>query len=361
VFVRRDADLQCGRIGRGVFRGFVVADLEEIVIRKIFVFVLAFAALQCALGTGAAAQSVGCYITETEWSGDCPAGAMIATGPGVFLVACTYLSPNCPKPGLLPENHTDCPFCSQPISLATGNTYIEQTDVRLPGISNGLTLTRRWNSLWPATQSASQVGLFGPNWRSTFEERVFTGADGYIKYSRGDGNFWSFASGSNGPVVAPANVTATLSSGASYWTVTFQNGEQRQFDNTSGSLIAIIDRNGNTTQLSYDGTHRLTTVTDPAGRHLYFGYTGGSSLVTSVTSDVGLTLTYAYDGQGRLSQITKPDLTTISFQYDANSNISAVLDSQGKVLESHTYDSSGRGLTASRANGVEAVTITYPQ
>jgi len=59
---------------------------------------------------------------------------------------------------------------------------------------------------------------------------------------------------------------------------------------------------------------------------------------------------------------TKPDMTTVSFQYnDPNPTlITAVLDSNGKVLESHTYDSQARGLTSSRAGGVEAVTIKYP-
>src|SRR5256886_16784570 len=38
-----------------------------------------------------------------------------------------------------------------------------------------------------------------------------------------------------------------------YWTITFQNGEQRRFDGTSGMLTSIIDRNGNTTTLTYDG------------------------------------------------------------------------------------------------------------
>jgi YD repeat-containing protein len=60
-----------------------------------------------------------------------------------------------------------------------------------------------------------------------------------------------------------------------------------------------------------------------------------------------------------LSQVTNPDLTTLTFQYDSNSNITAVLDSNNKVLESHTYDSSQRGLTSARANGVEALTISY--
>ena len=47
--------------------------------------------------------------------------------------------------------------------------------------------------------------------------------------------------------------------------------------------------------------------------------------------------------------------------YRANSNITAVLDTDGRILESHTYDVLRRGLTSSRANGVDAVTVTYPQ
>jgi hypothetical protein len=56
-------------------------------------------------------------------------------------------------------------------------------------------------------------------------------------------------------------------------------------------------------------------------------------------------------------------LTTVSFQYvqySSMSLISAVLDTNGKVLESHTYDGELRGVTSSRAGGVDAVTITYP-
>jgi YD repeat-containing protein len=176
-------------------------------------------------------------------------------------------------------------------------------------------------------------------------------------------NYWSFNSGfSTTQLIAPSNVVATLSSGATYWTVTFQDGEQRQFSNTSGSLIAIIDHNGNTTSLSYDAANRLTTVTDPASRHLYFNYPNSSSrLVTSVTSDFGITISYTYDTQNRLSQVTLPDLSTLNFAYNNQSLITSVTDSQGKILESHTYDGNGRGLTASQANGVNAVTVSYPQ
>jgi YD repeat-containing protein len=189
------------------------------------------------------------------------------------------------------------------------------------------------------------------------------GSDDYVKYARGDGSFWSFGFSSYGvyKLAAPQSATATLATGSSYWTLTFQNGEQRRFDNTSGWLIAIIDRNGNTTQLTYDALNRLVTVTDPSSRHLSFTYGSSSSyLVTGVSSDVGLALSYSYDTQNRLSQVTNPDLTTLTFAYDSQSRITSVTDSNGKILESHTYDGNGRGLTSSRALGVDAVTITYP-
>jgi YD repeat-containing protein len=296
-------------------------------------------------------------------AGPCP-GWFDCVSEGPWLVVCKAWTSACPPPAAISE--TGCgPGCStaaNPINLANGNAYIEETDIKIPGLGGGLSLTRIWNSVWPSTQTAFQNGIFGPNWRSTFEERVFWGSDNYVKYARSDGSFWSFGVGGPGfAVAAPANAGVTLVQGSSYWTMTFKDGEKRLFDNTSGDLIAIIDRNGNTTGLSYDAVGRLVTVTDPASRHLYFSYASPTSfLVTSVTSDFGESVSYSYDAQGRLVQVTEPDQSTYNFDYDAQSLIADVKDSNGTILEAHTYDASGRGLTSTRANGVDAVTVSYP-
>ena len=248
-----------------------------------------------------------------------------------------------------------------PIDLSTGNTYIDEVDVKLQGLG-GMTLERRWNSTWPSDAAGFQVGMFSLNWRSTFEEMVFIGSDHYIKYLRSDGTVYSATHnpGTGGySFVAPENFPATLAGGSSYWTLSFNNGEKRLFDNITAKLLAIIDRNGNTTSLSYDSLNRLTTVTDPVSRHLYFSYGSGTSLVSTVTSDFGTSLSYSYDVAGRLTQVTEPDSTTISFDYNGSNLITSVLDSNGHTLESHTYDSVGRGLTSSQAGGVNAVSIAY--
>jgi YD repeat-containing protein len=277
----------------------------------------------------------------------------------------------------------DCPTCPKPaeaggpINLATGNTYIIETDISIPGLGGGLRLTRTWNSIMPSVQR-SYPFMFGTNWRSNFEQRLVTNAsDGFLKYTQPDSAVSSYgvqtlSGGSSGNqvifnAVVPANdVTTTITQGwngsgpATTWSMMSQNGEKRTFDGTTGVLTSITDRNGNVTQLSYDTSNRLTTVADPAGRHIYFNYGSSSTnLVSTVTTDFGMTLSYTYDTNGRLTQVTKPDNTTVSFAYDSNSNIITVTDSNGKVLESHTYDASGRGLTSSRANGVDALTITY--
>ena len=338
--------------------------MEEVVIKKLLFIVIALGLFYCASSEPVNAQAV-ClarwYCSWYSFSSGCvptpPAGSNCHYA-GPWAQDCDYVTIYCPPP-------CDCPKATagHPIDLATGDTFIEETDVRIPGLAGGLTLSRTWNSIWPSVLAQSQIGLFGTNWRSTHEERIFVGGDGFVKYARADGNVWSFAyAGTAYASAAPANATATLNVDSNYtvWTLTFQNGEKRIFSYLSGSLTSIIDRNGNTTQLTYDSLNRLVTVADPGGRHLYFGYANNSSyLVTSVTSDVGVSLSYAYDSLGRLTQVTKPDLTTLSFAYDSNSNITSVTDSNGKILESHTYDSQGRGLTSSRANGVEAVTVSY--
>jgi YD repeat-containing protein len=178
--------------------------------------------------------------------------------------------------------------------MATGDTYIKEADVRIPGLGGGLTLIRTWNSVWPANEGGARVGIFGLGWTSSFEESIYVGSDGYMKYARADGGFWSFgfvSQNSNNTVTfgvaGPANQTATLTQTTGNWTLAFKNGEQRVFDGTSGKLLSITDRNGNTTQLTYDASYRLATVTDPASRHLYFSYAIPASYLASSAETVG--------------------------------------------------------------------------
>jgi YD repeat-containing protein len=357
--------------------------------RKIATIVFAVMSLACFLIGNANAQNsttyscplyrqivnsnpASCLLTygwnEMMGNPNLPAGLVTCNPASVpFGESGVALRPSCGSPASPGDICIGCLTAGAPINLSTGNTYIAQSDISIPGLGGGLRLSRTWNSMLPQMQN-TYAFMFGVNWRSTYEERlIINSGDGYVKYLRADGSVWSFATYATGSpnvykVAAPANdTTTTMTDGSPSWTMTAKNGEKRLFAAATGVLTSIIDRNGNTTQLSYDASNRLTTITDPASRHLTFTYVGPSSnLVSTVTSDVGITFSYAYDGQGRLTQVTKSDNTTISFVYDAQNRITAVKDSDGKILESHTYDVIGRGLTSSRANGVDSVTVTYP-
>lgn len=315
----------------------------------------------------AAQQCSSSWATTLFWWGDTvPPGSVCGPGPGNFMFVCSVPTTTCPPPLVW------CPTCGKfiaaagaPINLTNGNVYIQESDVKVPGLGGGLSLNRTWNSIWPSSQSGQNAGIFGSNWRSTYEERVYSGSGtsaGYMVYLKSDGGIWYFSTANQGAtwtLASPSNSIATLiNTNNQYWTLTFQSGEKRTFSYSGGSLTSIVDRNGNVTLVGYDGSNRLSSVTDPAGRHIYFGYAG--QRVSSVTTDVGISLGYLYDSLGRLSQVTKPDQTVVHFTYDGQSRITAVTDNEGKILESHTYDALGRGLTSSRAGGVEAVTVSYP-
>ena len=313
-----------------------------------------------------AAQSNSCESTQQFAFGDPPIpGAYLCIPEGPFLSVCYLKTDQCGPAKVYLEIHNRCPHCGSPIDLTSGNTFIEQTDFSIPGLGGGLSLTRTWKSMWPLSEQAYQVGMFGTNWRSTYEERIFMGSDNYTKYLRADGSFWSWGAGSGGlrPVAPKDESAAVLTLNNGIWTLAFKNGTKKTFDYNTGVLKSIIDRNGNTTTVVCDSNRRPITVTDAANRTITFNYTG--QFVSSVVSSAG-TFTYNYDGDF-LTKVTRPDNTFITFEYGEGSAVNgvpplilAVKDTDGKLLEGHHYDAIGRGISSTRANGVDAVTITYP-
>ncbi len=321
-------------------------------------------------------------ICTTSWYTEAP--------PGNWIFTCRSTAWSC-KPQSPPVGGPSCPDCGEPISVANGNISIQETDVRVPGLGGGLTLTRTYNSTWPCFYICiPQSGAFGTGWRSTYEESLgasLGAVDGYVEYNRADGSIWAFASYGNPPVfhlIAPTNVpsvTLTVQASPPSWTITFENGEQRAFNGLfGGPLSAIVDRNGNTTTLTYTNVgsdsfprYVLTTVTDPAGRHLNFSYAGGFCCqVSNVTSDpgTGINITYAYEMHYLgdlytgpvLTKVTQSDNTSLSFAYDGFFNVTSVTDTYGKALESHLDGLLGCnvGLSSSRANGADALTLSFP-
>jgi RHS repeat-associated protein len=253
-------------------------------------------------------------------------------------------------------------ICGSPINLTNGNTYIQQNDYSLPGLGGGIQLTRTWNSLWVNNGPWETAGIFGDSWQSNYEAHLQATQSG-AKYWRGDGSAWAFTySGGVYSLTSPPNEHATLTfnSTTNQSTVALSDGTKQVFSQP-GYLVSIVDRNGNSTTLNYDGSNRLTTVTDAAARVLSFNYANSSfpALATSIQDAVGTIATYVYDATGHLSSVTYPDASAINFASDTSGLITSTADSQGKVLESHSYDSTRRGLTSQAANAVDSLGVSY--
>lgn len=252
-----------------------------------------------------------------------------------------------------------------PINLTDGNVWVQETDYSVPGLGGGLQLSRVWNSRLIYAGPPTQTGMFGSGWRSAYEEQLFLAGTQTLRYWRGDGSSWTFTYNSvlgTYSLSSPPDVRAQLvqNPATGVVTITFADGTQRVF-NSQNLLAAIIDRNGNQTTVAYDSSNRITSVTSPGGSTLTFSYNDPVNVnqATSAQDGVGTVATYTYDSSSRLTMVTYPDGSSLNFTYDVNSNILSVTDSQGKLLESHTYDSQGRGLTSSRAYGVDSVSLTY--
>jgi len=132
-------------------------------------------------------------------------------------------------------------------------------------------------------------------------------------------------------------------------TVTSKHGTVYQFaalnatgvSPPAGFLTSVTDRNGNTTDITYDGSGRISVVTDSSGRTLAFTY-GSLGHIERVTGPTGLQYQYAYDGNHNLVQYTDPQGNTETYQYDADNRLVSIIDATGVTWLANTYDSDNR-------------------
>jgi Domain of unknown function (DUF6531) len=126
------------------------------------------------------AQTTACDIQTQYFFPDPPiAGAYRCDHVDTNLSLCYVKNDRCTPTKAHLETRNRCPSCGSPIDVTSGNTYIDQTDFAIPGLGGGLSLTRTWNSKWPFSQQQYEVGRFGMNWRSSYEERIYMGSDNY--------------------------------------------------------------------------------------------------------------------------------------------------------------------------------------
>src|SRR5262249_4342683 len=117
-------------------------------------------------------------------------------------------------------------------------------------------------------------------------------------------------------------------------------------------LKQIIDRNGNTTTLTYSGNN-LMQVTDAVGRSITFEYNALNcpECVQIATDPMGRKTTYGYDTSKRLVQVTDALLKPMSYGYMGPNLLASVTDRRGNLVKQLAYDSNRRVISQTFADG----------
>jgi RHS repeat-associated protein len=247
----------------------------------------------------------------------------------------------------------------RPVNVTNGNMYIEETDYRLPGIGDGLDITRTYNS---KNQTA---GLFGFGWSSILDESLVSYGAKLLRLNLPDGRAVYLSRSSTALPYSPAQPLnfygQVVKNADNSYTLTFKDGRVHQF-NTNGKLVSFSDRYGNTITLTLNASGNPTTITDASGRTITFTYDSYTKIAT-MSDSLGTIATYVHAFMGRLTSVTYADGSKYVFTDVFSGNnvyLTSVKDALNNVLESHTYDSQGRALTSEIAgNGTEHYTLNY--
>ena len=155
--------------------------------------------------------------------------------------------------------------------------------------------------------------------------------------------------------------------------ITYPDGAaiQRTYDSTTGNILSVRDRNGNTVGYIYNSKGKATSETDPNGRVLTMTYASngvdlvaidngfgverrtydGTHDLTSVTDRLGNTTLFTYNQYGRVLTATDAAGNTTGFTYDTAGNLVQV--SRGTtILGTYTYDEVGRVAGGTDAAGL---------
>ncbi|WP_441251056.1 RHS repeat-associated core domain-containing protein [Kitasatospora sp. McL0602] len=251
-----------------------------------------------------------------------------------------------------------CP--GEPVDIATGRMFIDQTDASLPG-SLPLLFTRNF-------ESGLLTGRWmGPKWLCTFDERLELDEQGIV-HIRADRITQAYPHPEPGdPVHATAGSRHELGLEEGHFTITDPaTGQVKTFtptpDGDEALLTEVRDRHGRHYTLAYDAdgaphsiTHsggyrllvtvehdritalRLANATDTGGDALLmrYGYTDGH--LTTVYNSSGKPMRFANDTSGRILSWTDRNNSQYHYTYDAFDRITDEGGADGALRFHFTY------------------------
>lgn len=289
-----------------------------------------------------------------------PDGARIASDPGFGLPRFAWHFPYCPDPaectgpGRGPRSGG-----GDPVDLTTGEFTVTRTDFVLPG-RTPITVQPVYRSASPRT--GARTGSFGPRWALAPYESVLTTAGASLRLLQGEQTSCLFAPVGTGQwtnTTEPACLGAVVTQlpGEFDFQIRLKDGTVHRYERIVGfadaaRLAEITDRNGHTVTIL--GNFEITQIQDEAGRVFAFGLECPAPprcRVTTVTDPLGRRVQYGYDGQGNLATVTDPPGGVTQYTYDAAGRILTITDPRGITYVTNEYDAEGRVIRQTQADG----------
>jgi len=280
------------------------------------------------------------------------------------------------------------PSSSEPVAIYSGQYFLNATDFEIPG-RMPLRVRRFYRS------GSSYQGMFGRGWNMEFNERILVLAtNGNLVLRRNDTARDEFVDlGNNSYASSSGSYETLFRNDDGTYTLADKYGSIRRY-NADGTLSEVRDRNGNQLMLTYQpgGKQPINAISEfshftnailvardyrlarieaafnntLSGRFIEFFY-DGSGRVTNVTDFTGRSWRYDYDaaGYGELRNVTTPPADgfpaglTTRYTYTTNQHsIETVMDRSGNTLLTNRYDTAGRVI---RQNWGSAVwSFAYP-
>ncbi|WP_202707342.1 DUF6531 domain-containing protein, partial [Sporosalibacterium faouarense] len=226
-------------------------------------------------------------------------------------------------------------FVNEPVNIITGNYYAVSTDLTIPEIGQDLKIQRYYNSL------DKRNSIIGKGWRLNYDTSLSKNGssnDITIIYPSGKTIIFEKDAGSDTYDSPEAVFDTLIQNSDNTYTLELQNKLKYKY-NSSGKLIAIIDKNDNTVNISYDGYGNIDVVTGEGGKTLSFTFVAGK--LKTITDDINRTITYNYDSSNNLKEVIDTGDNTTIYSYNSY-GITDIRDGNNKKFIENVYDKFSR-------------------
>lgn len=268
------------------------------------------------------------------------------------------------KSGTDKDGSRDQQGCGDPVDVATGAVFLQQTDLTLPG-DLPLILSRKHSSDW------TYGHWFGPSWSSTFDERIDVHTDLVGRRSAvvvaADTRahvFKNLTAGEDARPVAGGALRLRVDEDGAYRLLDTATGETRHYGAIEGGtawLSSITNASGDWIRFERDEQGAPTEVTHSAGYRVAVATSGQRVTGLAVTRPDGAdpteVMSYRYDSHAELAGVVNGSGQELQFTYDQH-RMTRWIDRNGTTYD-YAYDDRGRCVSQGGSDGVMRNTFHY--